>query len=76
MPLLIDLNTAVDMMEHELPRRLGNSETRVPIPGKKRAAFAYEISRSPFEINIKGDTFQIAATIQVRRSFRRWSAPR
>ena len=73
MPLLIDLNTAVEMMEHELPRRLGNSETRIPIPGKKRAAFAFEISRSPFEISIKGDTFQIAATI--RYQGRGWYNP-
>lgn len=63
LPLLIDLNTAVDLMENELPRRFGNAEKRIRIPGKKRGAFAYEIRRSPFEIKVQGDTFQIAATI-------------
>ena len=73
LPLLIDLNTAVDLMEQALPSRLGNVDQRIPIPGKKRGAFAYEIRRSPFEINVKGDTFQIAATI--RYQGRGWYNP-
>jgi hypothetical protein len=73
MPLLIDLTTAVDLMEQALPRRLGNIDQRIKVPGKKRAAFAYGISRSPFEINVKGDTFQIAATI--RYQGRGWYNP-
>ncbi len=73
LPLLIDLSTAVDMMEHALPRRLGAIDKRIRIPGKKRGAFAYEIKRSPFEINVRGDTFQIAATI--RYQGRGWYNP-
>ena len=73
MPLLIDLNSAADLMEHELPRRLGNVDKRIAIPGKKRGAFAYEITRSPFAINVRGDTFEIAATI--RYQGRGWYNP-
>ncbi len=73
MPLLIDLNIAADVMEQELPRRLGNINQRISIPGKKRGAFAYEITRSPFAINVRGDTFQIAATI--RYQGRGWYDP-
>ena len=63
LPLLVDLNTAVAMMEAELPRRFGDADKRLPVPGNKRGTFAYEIRRSPFEISVKGDTFQVAATI-------------
>ncbi len=73
MPLLIDLTAAVDLMEQGLPRHLGNVDKRIQVPGKKRAAFAYGISRSPFEINVKGDTFQIGATI--RYQGRGWYNP-
>lgn len=73
MPLLIDLNTAAAVMETELPRRLGNIDRRISIPGKKRSAFAYEITRSPFAIKVQGDTFQIAATI--RYQGRGWYDP-
>jgi hypothetical protein len=62
-PLLLDLSAAVELLESALPSKLGDINRRQQIPGKKRAAYAYELRREPFEVSVKGDTFQIASTI-------------
>lgn len=62
-PLLIDLTTALTLLEEALPRSFGDVDRKQRIPGNKRAAFAFQVRRDPFSISIKGDTFQIATTI-------------
>ena len=62
-PLLIDFSAAVALMEEALPAKLGNINRRQSIPGKKRAAFAYELWREPFTITVRADTFLIGTTI-------------
>ena len=62
-PLLVDLNAAVDLLEGGLPRTIGNIDKRQMIPGNKRASFAFRIRREPFRVTVKSDTFQIATTL-------------
>ena len=62
-PLLVDLTTALGLLEEALPRSFGNIDRKQQIPGNKRAAFAFQVRRDPFAISVKGDTFQIATTI-------------
>lgn len=73
LPLLVDLSTAVAMMEEGLPRRLGNVDRRLQVPGKDRSAYAYAIRRSPFDVKVKGDTIQIGTTIHYQA--RAWYNP-
>jgi hypothetical protein len=62
-PLLLDLSAAVELLESALPAKLGNIARRQPIAGNRRAAFAYELRREPFQVTVRGDTFLIASTI-------------
>ena len=62
-PLLVDLTTALGLLEEALPRSFGDIDRKQQIPGNKRAAFAFQVRRDPFAISVKGDTFQIATTI-------------
>lgn len=73
LPLLIDLSTAVRLLEKSLPRTFGDISKRQPIPGKKRASFAYQVRREPFRISVKSDTFVIASTIHYQG--RGWYKP-
>ena len=63
LPLLVDITTAVNLLEQGLPRKFGNINQRQPVPGKKRAAFAFQIRRDPFRVSVKNDSFVVAATI-------------
>ena len=63
LPLLVDITTAVSLLEQGLPKRFGDIDKRRPVPGKKRAAFAYQIRREPFRISVRNDTFVIASTL-------------
>ncbi len=63
LPLLVDVNTAVALLEKGLPTRFGDINKRESVPGNKRAAYAYQVWREPFRISVKSDTFVIAATI-------------
>ena len=72
-PLLVDLASAVEMMEDALPRTFGDIERKRTIPGKARTRFAFEVRRDPFKVTVKGDTFQIATTIHYRG--RGWYKP-
>ncbi len=62
-PLLVDLTTALALLEEALPRSFGDIDRKQRIPGNKRASFAFRVRRDPFAISVKGDTFQIATTI-------------
>ena len=72
-PMLLDLSMAISLMESALPTKLGNINHREQIPGKKQAAFAYELRREPFRVSVKGDTFLIASTIHYQG--KGWYAP-
>ena len=63
LPLLVDITTAVNLLEQSLPRRFGDINQRQPVAGNKRAAFAFQIRRDPFRVSVKNDTFVVAATI-------------
>jgi hypothetical protein len=62
-PILLDLSTALTLLETELPRHLGNIDNKQPVPGKKRASYAFEVRREPFRVTVKADTFLIGATL-------------
>lgn len=62
-PLLVDLGNVLRLLETALPRRFGDITKKQRIPDKKRAAFAFELSREPFLVSIHSDTIYVASTI-------------
>jgi hypothetical protein len=66
LPLLIDLAAAVALMEDAIPQRLGNVDTRISIPDNRRGAYAFELRRGPLEVAVRGEVFEIGATISYR----------
>ncbi|MBM4186805.1 MAG: DUF4403 family protein [Gemmatimonadetes bacterium] len=65
-PMLLDLSAAVALMESALPARFGDIDRRMPVPGNKRGHFAYELTREPFAVTVRADTFLIGSTIHYR----------
>jgi len=72
-PLLVDLDTAIELLEEALPTRFGNINRKQPIPGNRRASFAFAVRRDPFRVTVSGDTFNIATTIHYQG--RGWFKP-
>ncbi len=72
-PLLVDLETAIDLLEEALPTRFGNIDRKQRIPGNRRAHFAFAVRRDPFRVSVSGDTFHIATTIHYQG--RGWYKP-
>jgi hypothetical protein len=62
-PVLLDFGSAVQLMEAELPKKLGDIEEKKSIPGKKRTSYAFQIRREALTVNLKADTFFVATTI-------------
>lgn len=65
-PLALDLNSAIAALEQEVPKKFGNIEERLPIPGSKRKSFAYEVSRQPFKVRFEGDTVLLSAVVSYK----------
>ncbi len=65
-PLALDLNSAIAALEQEVPRKFGNIEERLSIPGSKRRSFAYEVTRQPFKVRFEGDTVLLSAVVSYK----------
>ncbi len=65
-PLALDLASALAALEQEVPKRYGNIEERLPIPGSKRKSFAFEVSRGPFKVAFAGDTVLLSAVVSYK----------
>ncbi|HEU5217211.1 MAG TPA: DUF4403 family protein [Gemmatimonadales bacterium] len=65
-PLTLDLDAAIKALEQEVPRRVGNIDQRLPIPGSKRRSFAFEVTRSLFKVQFAGDTVLLSAVINYK----------
>ena len=67
-PLSVDLESALAALERIVPDQLGDLGTRLPLPlkGSKRASFAFEVRRDPFDVTFARDTIRFAATLHYR----------
>ncbi|MHB1328814.1 MAG: DUF4403 family protein [Gemmatimonadales bacterium] len=72
-PLLVDLETAIELLEEALPTQFGDIDDKQRIPGNRRAHFAFAVRRDPFKVSVSGDTFHIATTIHYQG--RGWYKP-
>src|SRR5262249_50839492 len=64
MPVRYNLAPALKWMEATIPRALGDINDRHEIPGKKRMHYAFDLERSPFDVNIAGRTATVSAAVQ------------
>ena len=59
-----NLSTAVDSLEAAVPRTYGDIEQKLPISSNKHASFAFAVSRSPFRVQVSGQTLSISADVE------------
>jgi len=65
-PVEYDLGPALAWMETALPRRMGNLEERIEVPGNDRLSFAFSAERSPFRLSLNGATATLSAEVSYR----------
>lgn len=68
-----NLGTAVDSLEAAVPRTYGDIEQRLPIASNTRASFGFTVSRTPFRVDVVGQTLTLAADIEYQA--RVWYRP-
>jgi hypothetical protein len=59
-----DLDPALAAMERAAPRRFGDVTEKIPVPGNRRAHFAYAAARSPFRIRFDGRRATVSSTVE------------
>ena len=62
-PIALDMESAVEALEKEVPKRFGDIEKRLPIAGSRRRSFAFEVTRSPFTVAFRADTVLLSAVL-------------
>ena len=58
-----DLGPALAAIERAAPRRFGDISEKLPVPGNRRAHFAFAASRSPFRIRFDGRRATISSIV-------------
>src|SRR5688572_27685607 len=51
-PLRLPLSTLVEELEQAVPTRFGSLDERIRLPDRQRASFAFQLTRSPFEVSL------------------------
>ena len=59
-----NLGTAVDSLDSAVPRTYGDIEQRLPIAGNSRTSFGFTVSRSPFRVQVTGQTLVISTNVE------------
>lgn len=59
-----DLRPALEALERGAPRTFGDIAQRIPVPGNKRAHFAYAASRAPFRIRFDGRKATVSTIVE------------
>jgi hypothetical protein len=72
-PVRYDLAPAMKWLESEVPRRIGDLEKRMAVPGKDRLHYAYTVERGPFRVDVDGRTAILHASVSYRA--RAWYNP-
>lgn len=72
-PVRIPVATLVGPLEGAVPRRFGNLEQRIAIPGKARTSIAFQLVREPFRVSLAGDAARLEATVGY--TLRAWYDP-
>src|SRR5580765_1240438 len=68
-----NLGTAVESLEVAVPRTYGDIEHRLPIASNTRASFGYTVSRTPFRVEVVGQTLALSADVEYQA--RVWYRP-
>jgi hypothetical protein len=58
-----NMRTAVDSLEHVVPRTYGSIDDKLAVASNTRASFAYAVSRSPFRAHVVGQVLTLSADI-------------
>jgi len=66
LPVEYDLGPALAWLDSVVPRRIGDVDERLEIPGNSRLSFAYEAERSPFRLTLDGTTATLSAVVTYR----------
>ncbi len=72
-PVVYDLTSVIEALEASVPSTFGDLEERMGHPDNDRVEVAFEVQRSPFEADIRGDTARITAMLSYRG--RAWYNP-
>ena len=62
-PVSYDLRPALDWLEAEVPRDIGDINQRLAVPGNDRVHVAYAIRREPFRVSISGSTATVSSIV-------------
>jgi uncharacterized protein DUF4403 len=65
-PIALDMESALQALEKEVPQRFGDIEKRLPIADSKRRSFAFEVTRSPLKVSFKADTVLLSAVLSYK----------
>jgi hypothetical protein len=72
-PLRLPLSTLVEELEQAVPTRFGSLDERIRLPDRQRASFAFQLTRSPFEVSLVGNVARLQATVGY--ALRAWYNP-
>jgi hypothetical protein len=72
-PLTLDLSPVVVSLEKAVPKKFGNIDEKKPV-SNKRVHIAYEATRDPFSVSLKGQTATITGVVHYKG--RGWYDPR
>lgn len=72
-PITYDLDTAIDSLEAAVPKLYGDLDVRFQNEGNERVHYAFLLQRSPFRVNVIGQTLTISADVEY--SGKVWYAP-
>lgn len=62
-PVRYDLKPALDWLEKEVPRTIGDIEKKTALSGNNRVHIAYEIVREPFRFSFEERTIRISSVL-------------
>jgi hypothetical protein len=72
-PVTYDLQTAIDSLEAAVPRTYGDLGRKIETAKNEHVSIAFLLSRSPFRVNVRGQTVLISADVEY--SGRIWYEP-
>ena len=63
LPVRYDLSPALEWLESEVPKVIGDISKKTAIPGNSRVHIAYEIMREPFQFSFERRTIRISSVL-------------
>jgi len=68
-PIQVPLALLASLLEQAVPEAHGDLAERHEVPGRDRAAFAYDLQRAPFQVSMDGNRATIRTTIRYGMRF-------